>query len=91
LYKIAHFCFVFDFLAGNLPIQRGLGDLHWFANAPLNLNGSTALRVDFEDKQQSQSIEWVRWNALGASPLTLRLGDSVDNVPKVSQIHLRRL
>jgi PA14 domain/Bacterial TSP3 repeat len=61
----------------SIPVLRGLGDLHWFANVPLQATGSTSLDVVFENRTQSQSIEWTRWNALGGAALTIRQGDSV--------------
>ncbi len=60
-----------------VPVLRGLGDLHWFANIPLQAASPTSLDVVFENKTQSQSIEWARWNALGGAGLTIRRGDSV--------------
>lgn len=61
------------------PIQRGLGDLHWYANVPLAQNGATPISVQFEGGAvtQTRSVEWTRWNALGGTNLTVRAGDAV--------------
>jgi hypothetical protein len=56
---------------------RGLGDLHWFANVPLNETGGTPLTVSFEDRQYPVTITWSRWNAMAGQGLTVRVGDSV--------------
>ncbi len=61
----------------DVTVLRGLGDLHWCANVPLQAASPTSLDVVFENKTQSQSIEWTRWNALGGAALTIRRGDSV--------------
>ena len=61
----------------SLQVQRGLGDLHWYANVPLQPENATAVALNFEDRNHSQSVSWVRWNALGGTPLTIRAGDSV--------------
>lgn len=60
-----------------VPVQRGLGDLHWYANVPLQAVGETSALVVFEDRTVVNATEWVRWNSLGGSPLAIRLGDSV--------------
>jgi PA14 domain len=62
-----------------LNVQRGLGDLHWFANAPLAQTGSSPIQVQFESGSviQNRTVTWDRWNALGTGTLTIRVGDSV--------------
>jgi PA14 domain len=61
----------------NVPVQRGLGDLHWFANVPLATEGSTPLSVSLENQSQSLGVTWTRWNAMAGQSLTIRVGDSV--------------
>jgi len=65
--------------ASSLPVsvQRGLSDLHWFANIPLNEAGTTPLGVSLENQRQSHSVNWTRWNAMAGQELTIRVGDSV--------------
>ncbi len=66
-------------LASSQPVtvNRGLGDTYWFTNVPLSESTTTAVLVSLEDRPESRSVEWVRWNALGGMPLTIRVGDSV--------------
>jgi hypothetical protein len=61
----------------SVAVSRGLGDLHWFANVPLNAEGGTPVTVSFEDSQHPVTITWSRWNAMGGQGLTVRVGDSV--------------
>jgi hypothetical protein len=63
----------------SLSVQRGLGDLHWFANAPLAQTGGTPIQVQFEGGSviQNRTVTWDRWNGLGTATLTVRVGDSV--------------
>src|SRR5690606_19330736 len=63
--------------AQTIGIQRGLGDLHWFGNLPLEPSGVTPVNVVLEDRTEELEVEWVRWNALGGIPLTIRAGDAV--------------
>jgi hypothetical protein len=61
----------------NVTVQRGLGDLHWFANVPLATEGSTSVSVSLENQSQSLGVAWTRWNAMTGQNLTIRVGDSV--------------
>jgi hypothetical protein len=56
---------------------RGLGDLHWFANVPLNQSGGTSIGVSLETRHQTLTVAWTRWNAMAGQALTIRVGDSV--------------
>lgn len=61
----------------SVTVTRGLGDLHWFANVPLNATGETPVTVSFEDSQHPVTVTWSRWNAMSGQGLTVRVGDSV--------------
>lgn len=58
-------------------VTRGLGDLHWFANVPLENVGETSLAVHFETGVHTPSVRWAPWNAMVGNDLTIRVGDSV--------------
>jgi hypothetical protein len=58
-------------------VLRGLGDLHWFANVPLNEAGGTSVGVTLEHQHQTHTVSWIRWNAMAGQALTIRVGDSV--------------
>jgi hypothetical protein len=60
-----------------VDVKRGLGDLHWFANVPLQSSGTTSLFVNFENGTQTPLVEWVRWNAMSGLDLRVRAGDSL--------------
>jgi hypothetical protein len=61
----------------SVAVTRGLGDLHWFANVPLNAEGGTPVTVSLEDSQHPVTVTWSRWNAMAGQGLTVRVGDSV--------------
>ncbi|MBK1883781.1 hypothetical protein JIN85_15290 [Luteolibacter pohnpeiensis] len=58
-------------------VNRGLGDLHWYANAPLESTGSTTIEILQEGETQSHGVSWERWNVLDGNSITIRLGDSL--------------
>ncbi len=56
---------------------RGLGDLHWFANIPLEPTGATHSSVTLDGKIISNVTSWVPWNALQDGQQLIRLGDAL--------------
>ncbi len=60
------------------PVQQGVDFDHWFANLPLQNEGSTPFMVDFgSGGTRSGSIEWEETNVFQNEPIVVRKGDSL--------------
>jgi len=65
---------------GEIPISRSVGQ-QWYANVPLNENGTTPIEISFDQGSQkiTPSLTWLETDlfALGGESLRVRVGDSL--------------
>ncbi|MBK1884427.1 hypothetical protein JIN85_18565 [Luteolibacter pohnpeiensis] len=66
-------------------VQTGLNDKHWFADVPLNTNGSTTVVGSFEGGANTHqiSLNWTPLNLNSVSSYSIRVGDTLQfNYPQ---------